>query len=480
MATQLVTTCSAFAGGVAAVTGQGKTVRVTFGGTWATNDTYLLSCVFTQSGISERFGAGDLTNKDMNFLLTYNEKQNVLAEQTWYFSQLNNSTLYNNPDGVGNGNIQLANSEGISEDLVAIAPFQNKMAIFAPNNTFIYITGAEPENYSKSQVLQGVGTLAPLSVKGLGMLEVLFLQGGVRSLLARQNDLAAGITDIGTPIDQLILDAVDGGASQTAACAIVEPNTRRYWLHIGGVIYVLSNYPQSGVVAWSTYLPKASTTVGLKGQIFDESGLITSGVSTNSYYYYLKGNSTGLAVDTGNLSASGYFYTGADTEINIAGTIGQAYTGELYKVDTFVDFTPVKFEVSGNVIYVLGSDNKIYAYGSSTGLLYDCTQATLQVPWLADGAPMTLKQFDAIDVAMKGAWVISAGADPTSGTLSSIWSGGSASSPNTQIDSTYDALKIPFQVQGTHATFKAVSSLSSYKLCRFSGLNILYIQLETT
>lgn len=481
MATQLVTTASSFAGGSAAQTGQGQKIRVTFGGTWATNDTYLLVNVFNTTGIAERFGAGALTNKDMNYLLTYNQKQNVLAEQTWYFSEVDDSTIYNDPDGVGNGDVKLANSLGISEDLVAIAPFQDRMAVFCPNSTQIWQTGADPENYGKVQVLQGVGTSAPESVRGLGMLDVLFMQGGFRSLRARSNDLAAEPSDIGTPIDQLVLEAIDNGASEAGCCSVNEPRTKRYWGFLGDRFYVLSFFPQSNITAWSTYLAKAS--IKMAGGSFDVAGTLRISVGPSVTCYWTKGNATGLAADAvpSSMSATGYFaITSSGDDILISGPPSTLWTGTLFIVSQFSTFVPTKIVVQDNVIYMVGTDNKIYAYGGSSGLLYDCTQASGQVPWLNDNTPMTLKQFQAIDVAMKGQWLIECGADPTSGTLASIWNGGSSSTPNTQIDSTFDALRIPCEIQGTHFTLKFTSSLNSYKLCRFSGINVLYQQLETT
>ena len=85
---------------------------------------------------------------------------------------------------------------------------------------------------------------------------MLFLSDtGIRSLRVENISLAAGVTDVGSPIDGIIQPIVKANAGQFAqnACACIEPNTGRYWLAIGSTIYVLSYWPSAKINAWSTF-----------------------------------------------------------------------------------------------------------------------------------------------------------------------------------------------------------------------------------
>jgi hypothetical protein len=62
------------------------------------------------------------------------------------------------------------------------------------------------------------------------------------------------VTDVGSPIDAIIQQAII--TNPTAALqsrAVIEPNTGRYWLAIGNIIYVLSYWPSAKISAWSRF-----------------------------------------------------------------------------------------------------------------------------------------------------------------------------------------------------------------------------------
>lgn len=484
MSAQLTTTCSAFSAGQDGVAGNGQTTRLTFAGSWVTEDEYTLTLIFPQTGVVETFGAGALTNQQINFLYTYKDKMNVLASIRWYFSALGNSAKFNDLEGIGNGNISLANNQGISEDLTAMVLYKNRMAVFSPNSVQIWQVDSNPENYVLLQTLQSTGTEAPFSVQALGMLDALYLSGGVRSLQAKETSLDAAVLDIGSPIDQLIIASIDAGTAQSSACSVVEPVSKQYWLYFGGVIYVLSYFTASKIIAWSTFTPNACLSAEANGSVFDAQGeinltILTPG-SVTAYLYYRKGNSTSLETPSGTLTESGYFTVASPGGvITLNGTVGQAYTGEVFRVNLFSSFTPVKMVSYQGVVYILGSNNRVYTYGGETGILYDCTQPVLELPWLDDGSPMTHKQLLAIDAAVSGKWTLEAGADPTSGTLSTIFAPGSDSNPDQMVDSTFDLLRISCELQGTHFKLKATGSATSYKKLKLSGLHVLYKPLNT-
>ena len=483
MSAQLTTTCSAFSAGQDGVAGNGQTTRLTFAGSWVTEDEYTLTLIFPQTGVVETFGAGALTNQQINFLYTYKDKMNVLASIRWYFSALGNSAKFNDLEGIGNGNISLANNQGISEDLTAMVLYKNRMAVFSPNSVQIWQVDSNPENYVLLQTLQSTGTEAPLSVQALGMLDALYLSGGVRSLQAKETSLDAAVLDIGSPINQLIIASIDAGIAQSSACSVVEPVSKQYWLYFGGKIYVLSYFTASKIIAWSTFTPNACLSAELNGLAFDGNGEISIGLVVSGSVgicYYRKGNSTSLETPTETLTNSGYFQLAPPVgSITVNGTPGALFTGEVFYVNVFSSFTPVKMVSYQGVVYILGSNNRVYTYGGETGILYDCTQPVFELPWLDDGSPMTHKQLLAIDAAVSGKWTLEAGADPTSGTLSTIFTPGSDSNPDQMVDSTFDLLRISCELQGTHFKLKATGSATSYKKLKLSGLHVLYKPLNT-
>lgn len=478
MPTQLTTTCSAFSAGVDEVTGTGQTTRFTFSGSWILNDKYTINMLFAATGVGERFGAGDLTGQFFSWLYTYREKMNVLAGNVWYFSEIGSSTKFNNPDGTGNGNIEVSNNFGISENLTCLCIYKSHMAVFSSQSVQIWQIGPSVEDYQQIQILQSIGTNAPLTVKGMGQLDLVFEGQGIHNVQAKEVTLDAGVIDIGTQVDQTVTDLIDAGAVESEGCGIVEPSAGRYWTFLEDRIFVLSYYPQSNISAWTTYLAKAAEVQGKRGTNFGLGGSFIQATVVGVQYYFQKGNATSLDNNGATVSASGVF-TAASSFVTVSGPISTVYTGEISKLNAWNTFVPTKMVVYNNIVYLRGEDKKIYSYGGEDGRLYDATPATLEMPWLPDNTPMTFKQYLSMDVAMRGAWTITVGSDPTSGTLATAWTGGSATSPDTNVDSTFDALRIPLVIQGTHFKFKCVAANNMYKMARMSGLYLVYNQLNT-
>src|SRR3546814_1116196 len=99
------------------------------------------------------------------------------------------------------------------------------LAIFARRAIQIEYVDPDPALNQQLQVLNNIGTVAPHSVVSFGDSDVLFLsESGVRSLRARDSSNSASVSDVGTPVDQLILDAVRDLDEDVveAAVAIIE------------------------------------------------------------------------------------------------------------------------------------------------------------------------------------------------------------------------------------------------------------------
>lgn len=153
------------------------------------------------------------------------------------------------------------NAEG-SERLTAIANYQQNLAIFSERTVQIWFVDVKASGNQQLQVLNNTGAIAPLSVREIGDSDVFYLsESGIRSLRARDSSNAAFATDIGNPIDTLLL--ADISANRLAvreSRAVLEPRDGRYMLAVGSKCYVFSYFPASRVSAWSIYEPGFAVT----------------------------------------------------------------------------------------------------------------------------------------------------------------------------------------------------------------------------
>lgn len=254
----LKTSASTMDGGIAAVSGIGQYELLTVGGVWLAGDKFTILLTETATGRQVQLGAGNVTGITPTYCFTYNDKVYVLAGATLYFSAIGAPTTFNDPDGVGNGFVQVTNHFSTPEDLTTIAAFQGRIVLFSRQGLQIWTVPADPTAWELNQVFEFIGSRSPLSVKTTGDFEVIFLdETGIRSLRARETTLNAFSEDLGSPIDEVVQSALIGSSEgqKNAANAIVEPASKRYWLFLKDTIYVLSNFPGSKVLAWSKYSP---------------------------------------------------------------------------------------------------------------------------------------------------------------------------------------------------------------------------------
>jgi hypothetical protein len=226
----------------------------------ATNDRF--SVTFTDSGtqVQVTVGEGDLSGVIPTFCFTYGNKVYMLAGSLVYFSAVGDATVWNDLQALGNGNVEMSNYFATPESLMAIAPFQGKLAFLSRSTVQIWQVASDPLNWQQVQILQNIGTIAPQSVQPKGDLDLLFLHdSGIRSLRARETSLNAFVDDLGSPVDSLVQASIrsagSGFLAANKATAVVEPQSGRYWLHLNGVIYVFSYFPSAKIAAWSQYEP---------------------------------------------------------------------------------------------------------------------------------------------------------------------------------------------------------------------------------
>ena len=189
-----------------------------------------------------------------NYIKPVKTKMYSLSDSLLHYSATNDPNEWNDTSQ-GAGFINLSNNASGSEDLQAIANYFDNIAVFAKQAVQIWFVDADDTKNAQVQVLGNTGTFAPNSVVEFGDNDVFYLsKSGIRSLRARDSSNAAFVGDIGNPIDDTIISAIQADTSiSEEATAILNPIDGRYMLAIGNSIYVFSYYPSSKISAWSVY-----------------------------------------------------------------------------------------------------------------------------------------------------------------------------------------------------------------------------------
>lgn len=204
--------------------------------------------------------SGGATSEDTftpgTFVKTIGSKMNSLSGPNWHFSGIREPTKFTT-DVIGAGFVDLSTYASGSEDLLAMAPYQDNVAIFAETNVQIWFYDPDPELNTQTQILSNTGTSAPNSVTQFGDSDIFYLnESGIRSLRARDASNSAATSDIGVPIDKLVTEALAGVnvLDRVKITGLVEPRDGRFWLIIGDTVFVLSYFrAEKTVSAWTTY-----------------------------------------------------------------------------------------------------------------------------------------------------------------------------------------------------------------------------------
>lgn len=424
---------------------------------WNYNDTWTL--IVVSNNVQYTVGAGNIANLIPTYCLALGSKVNIISGTTWAFSAISDDTKWEKQD-VGAGTITIADQSFSPTSIVSLATYQGRMAVFCRSNIQIWTINADPTLYTQGQILQNTGTFAGLSVQSLGDLDVLYLSDtGIRSLRARETSLNAFVTDIGSPIDQIITDSLLVGGSNTTACSVVEPISNRYWLHLNGVIYVLSYFPSLKISAWSTYKPTYITNLGSPN-----AGSFQYTTIPGATYYWQVGNANTIQQSGGancNPGINGQFVaTGAFVTVTTSTLGGNAppFTSVLYEA---TPFTPVKFVVYNGQVYVLDTNNRVYVFGGSNNNTYDGSVSTVETPWLDDKEPTAEKRLESLSYAAAGLWYYQMSTDILGGTIQNVSVKGQAT-PAIITDSSFPYTgKIGVSGISTHIKIKALSDVTN-------------------
>ena len=435
-----------FTGGVAPTAAYGQKSKIRFVQTWANGDTWTIPFASTLSG-EFTLGKGNIAGQTYTCAAKLRDRMYLGFSSDFALSKNGDVTLWEEQDS-GAAVIHYLSQFGSQDTVKAFASLQGRLVVLGTLSAQIWSVDADPSNMQLLQTVNNTGTPAPLSVQSLGDYDVYYLDySGVRSMRTKEVTLNAFVNDVGSAIDSTLRDyiAANGAAG---ACAIIEPTFKQYWLYIGGYIYVLSNYPQSKIIAWSRFATTFESALTPAGNTYT--------VVAGQFYYWSKGSTETSLTDGAQVLTASAAFTATTTSAVIAGTVN----GTLHLIEQA--FTPAKFVVYGGQVYVVetrqGVYRRIFRYGGASGTTYTHARATAELPWLDLGQPEMQKQFTAIDAAFKGSWKIEASANPRVTNMTTVVDRGSSTSPDTEEDSTYDIGRFPFSGHGTHIKFKATSN----------------------
>ena len=284
--TTIAKNSKSFGSGVDGVTGRGKKVVIEVDGTPEVGDKFnvLLG--------NRNFGFVGKPSGRVVALATLKQKVYAASGTVVFYCGVGTPRAWEIGADIFAGFINMADEYSGAEDLTGLGVYQNNLAVFARWTTQLWFVDPDDTGNRQLQVLDNIGCIAPGSVVSVGDLDVFFLSDtGIRSLRARDSSNAAFISDVGTPVDPAIIEALRGltEGEKRAAVGVIEPEDGRYWLQIGDRVFVFSYFAGAKISAWSSYLPSSRPTglVILAGRVYgrlaDNSLVLYGGVDNNTY-----------------------------------------------------------------------------------------------------------------------------------------------------------------------------------------------------
>lgn len=215
--------------------------------------------VVTPTDMIEMSGGGDTDDTFIpgTYVKTIGSKIYSVSGPNFHFSGVAAPTQWTT-DAVGAGFVDMSSQADGAEELQAIERYQEFVAIFAQRTTLIFFVDPDPTLNRQTQVLNNTGTLSPRSVTPFGDNDLFYLdESGIRSLRARDSSNAAATTDIGIPVDTVVIEALSALTSEQRrrVYGLIEPRDGRFWLCMLDQIFVFSFFPGSRISAWSIYEP---------------------------------------------------------------------------------------------------------------------------------------------------------------------------------------------------------------------------------
>ena len=193
-----------------------------------------------------------------NVLLTQTEKMYIGSGETMFFSAVGDSTDFGAGAGVGEGFIVMSTHAEGAEAITGLGRYDEYMAVFSRRTIQTWFVDPDPALNRQAQVLNSTGCVAPRSITQYGDGDLFYLDlSGIRSLRARDSSNSAATSDIGSPIDPILLELREllGETTLARAVGVIEPRDGRFWMAVNDRIFVFSYFAASKVSAWSEYRP---------------------------------------------------------------------------------------------------------------------------------------------------------------------------------------------------------------------------------
>ena len=141
-------------------------------------------------------------------------------------------------------------------------------------------------------------------------------------------------------------------------------------------------------------------------------------------------------------------------------------------------FVPQKFIVFNGIVYCRTADNRLISLGGNSGIAYDGSVLTVELPWLDDKQPKLMKYSLGVDIACAGQWQLYLSMDPTSFAKTEsppqLAYYVPATTGDESADSSFDLQRIAFQQRGTHFKLLASTSPSWGEIATLSELQFHY------
>lgn len=259
---------------------------------WDIFDGQLYVVARDTNGTIQHFYNGTYVSSGLGtYVRTFKTKMHSVRDKQLYFSAIGDPTQW--ASGTGYGSVNLANEDAESENLLGLEIYYDKLAVMSRRVTQTWVADPDPLLYDQDQILRNAGTRAPLSVRQFGSGDILYLaDSGIRSLRARDSSNAASVSDIGSPVDELVktIRTTQTDAYIESAQAVTEPITGRFWMVFPGEILVLSLFPSPKVTAWSTYYPTkmvngVETTFTISDVVATDERIFVRDTDGNLYSY---------------------------------------------------------------------------------------------------------------------------------------------------------------------------------------------------
>jgi hypothetical protein len=161
------------------------------------------------------------------------------------------------------GFINISTDSDGAQQLVGMGLYNGQLAIFSETSIIVYDIFVDAEENALSTTLERTGTVSPRSILAYGNNDVFYLaRTGIRSIRARAGTTTPATADVGAVIDSFVRETIVDTDEDTLkrAVAEIEPIDGLYMLALGDRIFVLSQYTESKVTAWSYLEPGFTIT----------------------------------------------------------------------------------------------------------------------------------------------------------------------------------------------------------------------------